>query len=258
MKKDITIIKVGGKIIEDDFTLKQLVNQFAKIKGAKVLVHGGGRTATKIAKQLGVETTMINGRRVTDAKMLDVVTMVYGGLVNKQIVALLQSNGVNALGVTGADADLIRAHKRKVVDVDYGFVGDVDSVNLKQIREFVDKQIVPVIAPLTHDGNGSLLNTNADTIAGSCANAMAKEYDVVLYYCFEFDGVLSNTEDNTSIISHITKTSYSQLKSEGVVKEGMIPKLDNAFESLEQGVKKVIITSIRNIGDKTKGTHITL
>lgn len=258
MKENLTIVKVGGKIIEDSLALHKLIQKFASLDSSKLLIHGGGRSATKMAEKLGIETKMVNGRRVTDASMLDVVTMVYGGLVNKNIVALLQSEGLNAIGITGADANIIKAHKRKVVDVDYGFVGDVDAVNEKQLKSFIDLGLIPVIAPLTHDGNGALLNTNADTIAGTCANAMAKTYDVTLYYCFEFEGVLADGKDIASVISHITKENYVQLKQDGIVSDGMIPKLDNAFQSLEMGVKEVIITSIQNIGVANKGTHITL
>lgn len=258
MKQTLTIVKVGGKIIEDATALQELIQKFSLVNSSKLLIHGGGRSATKMAERLGLETTMIDGRRVTDAAMLDVVTMVYGGLVNKQIVALLQAEGLNAIGVTGADANIIQAHKRIVTDVDYGFVGDVDAVNHVQLANFLEQGLIPVIAPLTHDGKGSLLNTNADTIAGTCANGMAKRYDVILYYCFEFDGVLVDPVDTTSVISHITKESYAQLKRDGIVSAGMIPKLDNAFKSLENGVKEVIITSVMNIGATDKGTHITL
>jgi len=181
----LTIIKVGGKVVEEPESLKALLDQFSKVSGNKILVHGGGRTATEIANRLGIETKMVDGRRITDAKMLEVVTMVYGGLVNKQIVAGLQARNCNAVGLTGADLDLIRAKKRPVEDIDYGFVGDVDDVNTRELRLLINENIIPVIAPLTHDGNGNLLNTNADTIASEIATELANNFSVYLFYCFE-------------------------------------------------------------------------
>ena len=189
MKEKLTIIKVGGKIVEEEDSLRRLLRDFAAIEGHKVLVHGGGRSATQFATRLGIESQMVNGRRITDAAMLEVVTMVYGGLVNKHIVACLQAVGVNALGLTGADMNVIRSHKRPVKDVDYGFVGDVDTVDAGALSTLVRAGVVPVMVPLTHDGKGQLLNTNADTIAGETAKALAAEFDVTLIYCFEKKGV---------------------------------------------------------------------
>lgn len=260
----LTVIKVGGKIVEDETTLSQLLRDFSAIEGAKVLVHGGGRSATKIAAQLGIESTMIGGRRVTDAEMLNVVTMVYGGLVNKNIVAKLQACGINALGLTGADMSVMLSHKRplkkvKMEDgteqmVDFGFVGDVDSCNGKMLATLIEQGIVPVMAPLTHDGNGNLLNTNADTIAGETAKALAPYFDVTLIYSFEHAGVLTNPDDETSVIPLITAHSFEAYKADGTISGGMIPKIENALEAVNAGVKQVIITK----SDAIDGNHGTV
>ena len=255
MKEKLTLIKVGGKIVEEEDSLKQLLNDFTALSGARILVHGGGRSATRTAAQLGIETQMINGRRVTDRNMLDIVTMVYGGLVNKNIVARLQAQGVNALGLTGADMDIIRSHKRPVRDVDYGFVGDVDTVNGDRLAELIRQGIVPVMAPLTHDGQGRLLNTNADTIAGEPAKAMASFFDVTLIYCFEKKGVLRDADDDNSLISHINEEEFRHYVTEGIIQGGMIPKLENSFDAIRAGVSKVIITQADAI-DGTSGTLI--
>ena len=252
----LTIIKVGGKIVEDDASLAQLINDFAAIEGRKILVHGGGRSATKLASELGIETQMVNGRRITDSDMLRVVTMVYGGLVNKNIVAKLQACGVNALGMTGADMDIMRSHKREVKDVDYGFVGDVDACNADMLSRLIENCVVPVIAPLTHDGRGCLLNTNADTMAGETAKALATHYDVTLIYCFEKKGVLRNADDDDSVIPSINEAEFHRLTEEGVIQGGMIPKLENAFQAIHAGVKRVIITLATAIDGK-QGTVIT-
>lgn len=242
MKEKLTVIKVGGKIVEESDSLNQLLADFSAIPGYKLLVHGGGRSATKIATQLGIESQMVNGRRITDAETLKVVTMVYGGLVNKSIVAGLQAKGVNAMGLTGADMDVIRSVKRPVKEVDYGFVGDVKQVNASLLATLIGQGVVPVMAPLTHDGAGNMLNTNADTIAGETAKALAAIFDVTLVYCFEKKGVLRNEHDDDSVIEKITPTAFTSLVSEGVVQGGMIPKLENAFEAIKAGVSKVIIT----------------
>ncbi len=255
MKEKLTIIKVGGKIVEEEDSLRQLLTDFSAIPGAKILVHGGGRSATKIAAQLGVETKMIGGRRVTDRQMLDIVTMVYGGLVNKNVVARLQAQGVNALGLTGADMNVIRSHKRPVKDVDYGFVGDVDEVDGELLADLIRKGIVPVMAPLTHDGQGQLLNTNADTIAGETAKAMARFFDVTLMYCFEKKGVLRDADDDESVIPHINEAEFKRYVEDGTIQGGMIPKLENSFDALHAGVAKVVITLASAI-DGTSGTII--
>lgn len=238
----LTIIKVGGKIVEEEATLNKLLDDFSAIEGYKILVHGGGRSATKIASRLGIESKMVNGRRITDAETLKVVTMVYGGLVNKNIVAGLQARGVNALGLTGADMDVIRSVKRPVRDVDYGFVGDVEKVNASFLADLINKGVVPVMAPLTHDGKGNMLNTNADTIAGETAKAMASLFDVTLVYCFEKKGVLRDENDDDSVIPQITRAEFDAYVADGTIRGGMIPKLENSFSAINAGVSQVVIT----------------
>lgn len=248
--ESLFIIKVGGAVVEDEAQLRQLLSDFRKIEGRKILVHGGGRRATAIAAKLGIETKMVNGRRVTDAEMLEVVTMVYGGLVNKTIVARLQALGIDAAGLTGTDMDCIRSHRRPPVSIsgqegalDYGFVGDVDSVSATKIAHFIEAGITPVIAPLTHDGQGQMLNTNADTIAAEVAKGMAAEgYDVTLVYCFEKAGVLANADDETSVIPLITSDSFRQLVADGTISGGMLPKIENALAATHAGVSRVLIT----------------
>ena len=248
--ESLFIIKVGGAVVEDEAQLRQLLSDFRNIEGRKILVHGGGRRATAIAAKLGIETKMVNGRRVTDAEMLEVVTMVYGGLVNKTIVARLQALGIDAAGLTGADMDCIRSHRRPPVSIsgqegalDYGFVGDVDSVSAAKIAHFIEAGITPVVAPLTHDGQGQMLNTNADTIAAEVAKGMAAEgYDVTLVYCFEKAGVLANANDETSVIPLITSDSFRQLVADGTISGGMLPKIENALTATHAGVSRVLIT----------------
>ena len=242
MKEKLTVIKVGGKIVEEPETLNQLLADFSAIEGYKVLVHGGGRSATKLAAQLGIESKMVNGRRITDAETLKVVTMVYGGLVNKNIVAGLQAKGVNAMGLTGADMNVIRSVKRPVKDVDYGFVGDVQQVNAELLGDLIRRGVVPVMAPLTHDGQGSMLNTNADTIAGETAKALAQLFDVTLVFCFEKKGVLSDENDDDSVIPVITPVEFKQYVEQGVIQGGMIPKLENSFSAIDAGGSQVVIT----------------
>ena len=255
MNEKLTIVKVGGKIVEDEQSLAQLIHDFSTLEGHKVLVHGGGRTATDIAAHLGIETQMVNGRRVTDADMLRVVTMVYGGLVNKNVVAKLQACGVCALGLTGADIDVIRSHKRIVKDVDYGFVGDVDHVDGERLANLIRSGIVPVMAPLTHDGMGNMLNTNADTIASETAKALAQHFDVTLTYCFEHAGVLSNPDEPSSVISNINRESFNKLVADGTVSGGMIPKLENCLAAVDAGVGRVVITNANDI-QNVHGTTI--
>ena len=255
MKEKLTIVKVGGKIVEEEESLQQLLSDFSAIPGKKVLIHGGGRSATKMAAQLGIESKMVNGRRITDAEMLNVVTMVYGGLVNKTIVSRLQAEGVNALGLTGADMDIIRSHKRPVKDIDYGFVGDVETVNGELLADLIQKGIVPVIAPLTHDGKGHILNTNADTMAGETAKGLAQYFDVTLLFCFEKKGVSKDPDDDDSVIPYINEETFKQLVNEGVIQGGMIPKLENSFDAIHAGVSKVIITLSTAIDGKS-GTII--
>ncbi len=252
----VTIVKVGGAIVEDNEQLAQLLTDFAAIPGKKVLVHGGGRRATKVAAALGIESKMVNGRRITDAQMLEVVTMVYGGLVNKNLVAKLQAKGVNALGLTGADMDVIHSHKRPVKDgVNFGYVGDVERANGKMLQTLIQEGITPVMAPLTHDGNGNILNTNADTIASETAKALAPYYDVTLIYSFEKKGVLSNPDDDNSVIPVITRSDFEKYQADGTIGGGMIPKIENALAAVDAGVKEVIITLATAIDGK-QGTVI--
>ena len=242
IKEKLTVIKVGGKIVEEEATLNQLLADFSAIEGYKVLVHGGGRSATKLAAQLGIESQMVNGRRITDAETLKVVTMVYGGLVNKNIVAGLQAKGVNAMGLTGADMNVIRSVKRPVKDVDYGFVGDVEKLNAELLGNLIRQGVVPVMAPLSHDGKGSMLNTNADTIAGETAKALALLFDVTLVLCFEKKGVLSDENDDDSVIPVITPELFKEYVEKGIIQGGMIPKLENSFSAIDAGVSQVVIT----------------
>jgi acetylglutamate kinase len=243
MKERLTIVKVGGAVVEDEAQLAQLLKDFSAIEGKKVLVHGGGRRATQVAASLGIESKMVNGRRITDAEMLNVVTMVYGGLVNKNLVARLQANGVNALGLTGADIDVIRSHKRPLKDgIDYGFVGDVDKANGQMLSRLIEEGITPVMAPLTHDGQGTILNTNADTIASETAKALAPYYDVTLIFSFEKKGVLSNPDDDDSVIPVITHADFIKYKEDGTISGGMLPKIENALAAIDAGVGRVIIT----------------
>lgn len=238
----LTLIKVGGKIVEEASSLESLLQEFSLIEGYKVLVHGGGRAATQLASRLGIESQMVEGRRVTDAETLKVVTMVYAGLVNKTIVAKLQALGLNAIGLTGADLNYMRSEKRPVGKIDYGFVGDVKEVQSDILANLISQGAVPVLAPLTHDGKGNLLNTNADTIAAEAAKALAKHFDVTLVFCFEKKGVLMDENDEESVIPEITMESYKDFVSKGIISGGMIPKLDNAYEAISAGVKQVIIT----------------
>ncbi len=254
-KERLTVVKVGGAVVEDESQLTQLLQDFSNISGNKVLVHGGGRKATKTATLLGIESKMVGGRRITDADMLEVVTMVYGGLVNKNLVARLQAHGVNALGLTGADMNVIKSHKRPLRDgIDFGFVGDVDKVDGEMLATLISKGITPVMAPLTHDGQGNMLNTNADTIASETAKALAPYYDVTLVFSFEKKGVLANTDDD-SVIPVITKEDFLRYKADGTISGGMIPKLENALAAIEAGVNSVVITNASDINGK-QGTVI--
>ena len=252
----LTLIKVGGKIVEEEATLNQLLTDFSKIEGAKVLVHGGGRLATKMAEQLGVESRMVEGRRITDEETLRIVTMVYAGLVNKNIVARLQAQGVNAVGLTGADMNVMRSEKRPVKTIDYGFVGDVKEVNANALAMLLRNGYIPILSPLTHDQKGNLLNTNADTIAGEAAKALAQLFDVTLVFCFEKSGVLLDENDDDSVIPRINREMFEVYKKQGIIQGGMIPKLDNSFQAVEAGVKQVVITKASNINNQ-KGTIIS-
>ena len=256
MKEKLTIVKVGGAVVEDEVQLAQLLKDFSAIEGRKVLVHGGGRRATQVAASLGIESKMVNGRRITDADMLSVVTMVYGGLVNKNLVARLQANGVNALGLSGADINVIRSHKRPLKDgIDFGFVGDVDTADGQMLSRLIEAGITPVMAPLTHDGMGHILNTNADTIASETAKSLAPYYDVTLIFSFEKKGVLSNPDDDDSVIPTITRTDFIKYKADGTISGGMLPKIENALAAIDAGVSRVIITLATAI-DGQHGTII--
>ena len=237
----LNIIKIGGNIIDNELALDNFLEIFVQIPSPKILIHGGGKIATKYAVKLDVETKMVDGRRITDKPMLDVVTMVYGGLVNKQIVAKLQALGCNAIGLTGADGAAVLAKKRPVKEIDYGFVGDIEKVNDKLIANFLNFGLTPIFAPLTFDKEGNMLNTNADTQASSIAVAMANEFEVNLIYCFEKKGVLSNPEDDDSVIAELNPALYQAYKASGAINAGMIPKLDNAFSAISKGVKQVTI-----------------
>lgn len=256
MDQQLTIVKVGGKVLEAPETLQIFLDDFSALPGAKLLVHGGGRSATSLATRLGIETKMVDGRRITDSEMLEVVTMVYGGLVNKSVVAGLQAKGINALGLTGADLNLIKAHKRTGADIDYGFVGDVDEVHSGPLGKLVKQGVVPVIAPLTHDGNGQILNTNADTIASSLAVSFADGFDVRLVYCFEKPGVLIDQDDDGSVIPFLNYELFQMYRDEGIIAEGMVPKLENGFNSLSNGVVEVVITNIEGLSIPGRGTTL--
>ncbi|TDN38222.1 acetylglutamate kinase [Hymenobacter sp. UV11] len=249
-KQEVTIYKIGGGIIDDAAELTKFLALLAQVAGPKILVHGGGKGASTMMRELGMEPQLINGRRITDAATLDIVTMFYAGKTNKQVVAELQKQGINALGLSGADGNIIRGHKRPVKDIDYGFVGDLTpaSVNVTLLQTLLAANITPVLCPIIHDGQGQLLNTNADTIASAVAVALAAEYEVTLHYCFEKNGVLRDVTDDNSVIPEINSRTYAELKQQGIIADGMLPKLENAFSALNQGVAKVIIGHALNIG----------
>ncbi|MEO6254943.1 MAG: acetylglutamate kinase [Ferruginibacter sp.] len=258
------IIKVGGNILDDTAVRQSFLEKFALVPAKKILVHGGGKIATSIGKQLGIEPNYINGRRITDEATIDLVTMIYGGLINKKLVATLQSMNCNAIGLTGADANIIPGTKRPVADIDYGFVGDIASSQLAvdSLQLFLDNKLVPVVAPLTHDGQGQMLNINADTIASALAVALSTQYDVRLIYCFEKKGVLENMEDETSVIKLINKEKYHQLLHDKKLADGILPKIDNAFAAIDSGLQEVLIGHaedlLQNITTDNKGTLIKL
>jgi acetylglutamate kinase len=256
----LIIVKIGGNIIDDETKLASFLKDFAAINERKILIHGGGKLATKLAEQMNVPQQLVDGRRITDAETLKIVTMVYAGYINKNIVSKLQANGCNAIGLSGADGNSILAHKRIHATMDYGFVGDIDEVNSSFFQEVLQKKLTPILAPITHDKKGQLLNTNADTIAQETAKALSSFYDVQLIYSFEKDGVLLDVNDPASVIKKINADYYQELKTEGKIFAGMIPKLDNAFTALSSGVKKVIIgkaEEIEELIDGEKGTSIT-
>ncbi len=261
-KPILYVVKIGGNVIDEESAMNQLLNDFATIKGAAILVHGGGKIATRLGEQMGIVSQYVEGRRITDAATIDLVTMVYAGLVNKKIVAALQALGSNAIGLTGADANLIPATKRPVKQIDYGFVGDLtkETINIQQVNRFLEDGLVPVFSPICHDGKGQLLNTNADTIASCLATALSTYYQVRLLYCFEKHGVLANITDEASVIPLIDKEIYANLKSANKLFDGILPKIDNAFAAIDAGVQEVIIGHaadlLDNITKMVKGTMI--
>ena len=248
------VIKVGGNIIDSDENLSLFLQSFSSVEGYKILVHGGGKLATRMAEALGVEQKMVEGRRITDAETLKIVTMVYAGYINKNIVAQLQSNGCNAIGLCGADANIIQANKREVAGIDYGFAGDINAVNTPFLKNLLEQNMAIVLSPITHNGKGQLLNTNADTIAQETAKALSAVYDVHLIYGFEKGGVLMNAKDDASVIPELNSTNYQAYKKAGIITEGMIPKLDNAFAALAYGVKRVVIGNALNLAQLVAGT----
>ena len=256
----LTIIKIGGNVIDDEKKLSSFLADFASLPGYKILLHGGGKMATRLAEQLNIPQQMVDGRRITDADTLRIVTMVYAGYINKNIVALLQSLGCNALGLSGADGNTVLAHKRIRSGTDFGFAGDIDCINYDFLQNLLMQQFVPVIAPITHDGKGQLLNTNADTMTAEMARSLTAAFEVDIIYCFEKEGVLLDIENPDSIIAHLDAAYYSSLKNKGTIFAGMIPKLDNAFASIEGGVKRVVIgkaESLHQLSKGEKGTTIS-
>ena len=248
---EVTIYKIGGGIIDDAAELSKFLELLAQVPGPRILVHGGGKGASTMMRELGLEPQLVNGRRITDAATLDIVTMFYAGKTNKQVVAELQKLGVNALGLSGADGNVIQGYKRPVKDVDYGFVGDLTpaSVASPLLDSLLAQGITPVLCPIIHDGQGQLLNTNADTIASAVAVALAEFYTVKLHYCFEKNGVLRDLANEQSVIPEINTATYAELKQQRIIADGMLPKLENAFAALNQGVSQVIIGHARNIGN---------
>ena len=258
MKEKLSIVKVGGAVVENAVSLAAFLERFVSLEGRKALVHGGGRVADTLCHSLGIEPKMVGGRRITDEKTLEVVTMVYGGLVNKNIVASLQAKGLNALGLSGADLGWLLAHKRPVKEIDYGFAGDVERTDTELLSLLVERGVVPVFAPLSFDAQGQILNTNADTVASSAAVSFAGKFDVSLYYCFEKSGVLADPSREDSVIAEINREMFTRLKSDGTIAGGMIPKIENAFAALGAGVSEVIITSASALGAGGCGTRIVL
>jgi len=240
-KEKLSIVKIGGNIIEDSNSLLTFLKLFSNLKGKKILVHGGGKRATQVASKLGIESKMINGRRITDAETLEVITMVYGGLVNKNIVAKLQALSIDAIGLTGADINSIQSDIRPVKDINYGYVGDVKKIESNSIDKLIKSDFTPIFCAITHDGNGQLLNTNADTIANKIASGMSDKYEISIYYCFELNGVLKDINDENSVIKHLNFDSYNNLLKDGIIADGMLPKLYNCFDALKNGVSKIYL-----------------
>lgn len=259
MKQKLAIIKIGGNVIENKTELSKFLKLFSKLEGAKILVHGGGKLATELAAKLGIASKMVGGRRITDSETLEVITMVYAGLTNKNIIAELQANHCNALGLSGADGNAIQAHKRIVKEIDYGFAGDVDGVNSELISKLLDASLTPVFCAMTHDGNGQLLNTNADTIASELAIGMSDIFDTTLYYCFEKKGVLMDVTDDHSVVKNMNSSKHQELQKAGIIAEGMLPKLENCFHALQNKVNKVCLGDMTMLEENnTLFTTLTL
>lgn len=259
MKQKLSVVKIGGNLIEDSEGCKRVLDLFSKMDGNKILVHGGGKKATELAKQMGVESKMVNGRRITNAETLDIALMVYGGLYSKKIVAKLQALGTDAIGMSGADANAIRAHKRPKKNVDFGYVGDVDMVNTYGIFKLLQAGFTPIFCALTHDGKGQMLNTNADTIAAELAIAMSDQFETTLYYCFEKKGVLQDVGDDNSVIQHIDSKGYDELLAYGIIADGMLPKMHNCFYALRNHVAKVCVGNTNMLeADNSDYTTLTL
>ena len=259
--EQLTVIKIGGNVIDNSANLNRFLLDFTALPGKKILVHGGGKVATDLGISLGVEAKMVDGRRITDIETLRIVTMVYGGLINKNMVAQLQAKGCNAIGLSGADGNIIKAVKRPVVTIDYGFVGDLqeNAVDANTLSSLLQANLIPVLCAITHDGDGQLLNTNADTIASAVAVAMSASYDTSLVYCFEKKGVLKDVDDDDSLVKEISSAEFEGLKEEGIVSGGMIPKLHNAFEAIKAGVKAVYIgkaDELMLINEQNFGTRL--
>ena len=257
-EEQISVYKIGGKVINDKRLLNIFLEQISKVKGPKVLIHGGGNKADQILTEMSIKPKMVEGRRITDARTLEVVTMVYGGLINKNIVAQLQSKGINAIGLSGADGNIIESHKRQVEEIDYGLVGDIDKVNATMLLKLCQLGLVPVLCALTHDKKGQLLNTNADTIAQAVSCTLAKIVDVNLKFCFELKGVLRDKKDESSILKVLSENDISGLRSSGVISDGIIPKLTNGFNALHCGVKNVTICHVSDMNIQGAGTKLEL
>jgi len=249
MKQIVNVIKIGGNVIDNDAALAQFLSDFVALDGLKILVHGGGKLATRLAERLDIPVQMHDGRRITDAETLKIATMVYAGWINKTVVAKLQHLNCNAIGLSGTDANVIPAKRRSPVPIDFGFVGDIQSedINFSFLNLLLQQQMCPVFCAITHDKQGNLLNSNADTIASSLAANLSSDYDTRLIFCFEKNGVLSNPDDDDSAIAEITRTTYAALKTDGVITAGMIPKIDNAFSAIDAGVNEVIIKHAKNL-----------
>lgn len=257
MKPTLKVLKIGGNVIENQEILSHFLADFAKLEGPKILVHGGGKAASKLSEKMGIVPNLVNGRRITDAETLEIIVMTYAGKINKKVVSLLQKNGVNSIGLSGADAGIIKAAKRQVRKIDYGYVGDIKKVNADILRQFIDNSLIPVICPISMSEEGQLLNTNADTIASEVAAAMQQYYDTELIYIFEKKGVLASIDDENSVIEHINGDSYFELLEKGVIADGMLPKLKNSFDALKKNVSKVLIGNTSLVTAK-KDIHTTI